>query len=294
MTDLYGQLLILGALPVGSPPNYGHFVFKRQLCCRPAKSVATQHMTAPLRSLNSGRDEYETRLRELFDESDECDKGHLNAEEVQALCSRLQLGRLRDKVVRSLRDRSVEKDKVQYQEFRHVFFALLEELEAQQNKSPRKQTPPNTNEDRPDQSPKAAPKLVLGRKKYGRRSLPITEDFGATPVTKGQDQQQTSPPEGSYSQFLRDLDTNDRSSPSVDKRRRYSGILGVTVDSESSMSSAGTILSRVQAQSIALWPDVRLKSLRSPCCGLATYKNQNQLGRLICPIFCDPGILNSS
>ncbi|KAK3763999.1 hypothetical protein RRG08_004364 [Elysia crispata] len=180
----------------------------------------------PLRSLNSGRDEYETRLRELFDESDESDKGHLNTVEVQALCSRLQLGRLRDRLIRALGERCVDKEKVEYGEFRHVFFALLEELEAQQSKSPRKQ-PQSASEDKPDQSPKATPKLVLGRKQYGRRSLPISEDFGATTVMKSQEQHKSPPPpEGSYSQFLRDLDTNDRSSPSVDvvnkhmKRRR--------------------------------------------------------------------------
>ncbi|GFR75844.1 hypothetical protein ElyMa_002197800 [Elysia marginata] len=72
-------------------------------------------------------------------------------------------------------------------------------------------------EEKPDQSPKAAPKLVLGRKQYGRRSLPIGDDLGGTAVTKSQEQHKSSPtpPEGSYSQFLRDLDTNDRSSPSV-------------------------------------------------------------------------------
>ncbi|GFR75838.1 hypothetical protein ElyMa_002197600 [Elysia marginata] len=68
--------------------------------------------SGPLRSLNSGRDEYETRLKELFDESDESDKGHLNTIEVQALCSRLQLGRLRDRLVRSLGERCVDKDKL--------------------------------------------------------------------------------------------------------------------------------------------------------------------------------------
>ncbi|RUS74562.1 hypothetical protein EGW08_017668 [Elysia chlorotica] len=175
--------------------------------------------SGPLRSLNSGRDEYETRLKELFDESDESDKGHLNTVEVQALCSRLQLGRLRDRLIRALGERCVDKEKVQYTEFRHVFFALLEELEAQQSKSPSKQSQSDT-EDKPDKSPKATPKLVLGRKQYGRRSLPISEDFGATAVMKSQEQHKSPPPpEGSYSQFLRDLDTNDRSSPSVDLKQ---------------------------------------------------------------------------
>ncbi|GFN87136.1 hypothetical protein PoB_001364200 [Plakobranchus ocellatus] len=46
------------------------------------------------------------------------------------------------------------------------------------------------------------------------------------------------------------------------------------VSSESAMRSAGTILSRVRAPQPAPWPDGAPESLRSPCCGLAIYKNQ--------------------
>ncbi|GFO32115.1 hypothetical protein PoB_005862000 [Plakobranchus ocellatus] len=48
--------------------------------------------------------------------------------------------------------------------------------------------------------------------------------------------------------------------------------VGGTVASESALRSAGTLLSRVRAPLPALWPDGGLKSLRSPCCGLAIYK----------------------
>ncbi|GFO03191.1 hypothetical protein PoB_002969600 [Plakobranchus ocellatus] len=44
--------------------------------------------------------------------------------------------------------------------------------------------------------------------------------------------------------------------------------------SESALRSAGTLLSRVRTPPPAPWPDGGPKSLRSPCCGLAIYKNQ--------------------
>ncbi|GFO34364.1 hypothetical protein PoB_006086900 [Plakobranchus ocellatus] len=42
-----------------------------------------------------------------------------------------------------------------------------------------------------------------------------------------------------------------------------------TVDNETALRSAGTILSWVQAPASAPWPDGGPESLRSPCCGLA-------------------------
>ncbi|GFO09171.1 hypothetical protein PoB_003567600 [Plakobranchus ocellatus] len=55
---------------------------------------------------------------------------------------------------------------------------------------------------------------------------------------------------------------------SADKR----GGVGDIVASESALRSAGTLLSRVPASPLAPWPE----SLRSPCCGLAVYKNQTK------------------
>ncbi|GFN95579.1 hypothetical protein PoB_002208500 [Plakobranchus ocellatus] len=51
---------------------------------------------------------------------------------------------------------------------------------------------------------------------------------------------------------------------------------------ESALRSAGTLLSRVRAPPSALRPDGGPKSLRSPCCGLAIYKNPT-LQRTVCP-----------
>ncbi|GFO36993.1 hypothetical protein PoB_006349800 [Plakobranchus ocellatus] len=51
------------------------------------------------------------------------------------------------------------------------------------------------------------------------------------------------------------------------------GGVGSTVACESALRSAGTLLSRVRALLPAPWPDGGPKSLRSPCCGLAIYKN---------------------
>ncbi|GFN77368.1 hypothetical protein PoB_000387400 [Plakobranchus ocellatus] len=49
--------------------------------------------------------------------------------------------------------------------------------------------------------------------------------------------------------------------------------VGGTVVSESSLRSAGTLLSPLQASLLAPWPDEGPKRLTSPCCGLAKYKN---------------------
>ncbi|GFO39174.1 hypothetical protein PoB_006567900 [Plakobranchus ocellatus] len=50
--------------------------------------------------------------------------------------------------------------------------------------------------------------------------------------------------------------------------------VGGSVVSKSALRPAGTLLSQVRAPPPAPQPDGGPKSLRSPCCGLATYKNQ--------------------
>ncbi|GFN82915.1 hypothetical protein PoB_000942100 [Plakobranchus ocellatus] len=49
------------------------------------------------------------------------------------------------------------------------------------------------------------------------------------------------------------------------------------VASESTLRSAGTLLSQVQASPPAPWPDKGHENLRSPFCGLAIHKNQIKL-----------------
>ncbi|GFO19294.1 hypothetical protein PoB_004579900 [Plakobranchus ocellatus] len=43
-----------------------------------------------------------------------------------------------------------------------------------------------------------------------------------------------------------------------------------TLDSKPTLRSIGTLLSQIEAQPLAPWPDGRPESLRSPCCGHAT------------------------
>ncbi|GFN82985.1 hypothetical protein PoB_000949100 [Plakobranchus ocellatus] len=50
---------------------------------------------------------------------------------------------------------------------------------------------------------------------------------------------------------------------------------------ESALRSAETLLSRVQAQPLAFWPDGGPESLRSPCCKLDIHKNQIKLQNTI-------------
>ncbi|GFN76337.1 hypothetical protein PoB_000284300 [Plakobranchus ocellatus] len=62
--------------------------------------------------------------------------------------------------------------------------------------------------------------------------------------------------------------------------------VGGTVASESALRSAGTLLSRVRAPPPTPWPVRGPESLRSPCCGLAIYKNQTK------PTYVGYSILN--
>ncbi|GFO28447.1 hypothetical protein PoB_005495200 [Plakobranchus ocellatus] len=57
------------------------------------------------------------------------------------------------------------------------------------------------------------------------------------------------------------------------RKEANQGGVGSTVACESALRSAGTLLSRVRAPLPAPWPDGGPESLRSPCCGLAVYKN---------------------
>ncbi|GFN91694.1 hypothetical protein PoB_001820000 [Plakobranchus ocellatus] len=54
------------------------------------------------------------------------------------------------------------------------------------------------------------------------------------------------------------------------------GGIGGSVASESALRSAGIFLSRVRAPTTAPWPEGWPENLRSPCCGLALYKNQTR------------------
>ncbi|GFN81170.1 hypothetical protein PoB_000767600, partial [Plakobranchus ocellatus] len=49
--------------------------------------------------------------------------------------------------------------------------------------------------------------------------------------------------------------------------------LSGTVDSESALRFAGTILSWIRAPPLAPWPDGGFEKIASPCSGLAIYKN---------------------
>ncbi|GFO15901.1 hypothetical protein PoB_004240600 [Plakobranchus ocellatus] len=59
--------------------------------------------------------------------------------------------------------------------------------------------------------------------------------------------------------------------------------VGGTVVGESALRSAATLLSGFRAPPLVPGPDGGPKSLISPCCGLAIYKNQNlfMLGKIV-------------
>ncbi|GFO27165.1 hypothetical protein PoB_005367000 [Plakobranchus ocellatus] len=68
----------------------------------------------------------------------------------------------------------------------------------------------------------------------------------------------------------------------------FSGGVGGTVDSESALISAGTLLLRVQAPPLlAPWPDGGPERLRSPCCRQAMYIQPTSIFSIISKRFVE-------
>ncbi|XP_077180197.1 ninein isoform X9 [Paroedura picta] len=116
------------------------------------------------------QDQYEARLKELFDSFDLTGSGSLGREELTDLCHVLHLEEVAPGALQQtlLQDSLLER--VNFDQFKEALILVLSRT--------------LTNEEpfeEPDSSPEAQPKYIKGGKRYGRRSLPEfqepSEDF---------------------------------------------------------------------------------------------------------------------
>ncbi|XP_030340730.1 ninein isoform X5 [Strigops habroptila] len=120
------------------------------------------------------QDQYEARLKELFDSFDSRGTGSLGQEELTDLCHVLHL----EEVAPALQQTLLQDNllgRVHFDQFKEALILILSRT--------------LSNEERfqePDSSPEAQPKYIKGGKRYGRRSLPefqeSVEDFAEVTV----------------------------------------------------------------------------------------------------------------
>ncbi|XP_041131626.1 ninein-like isoform X4 [Polyodon spathula] len=112
-------------------------------------------------------DEYEVRLKELFDGFDCSGLGSLCQEELSDLCQALHLEEVAPALLRELVQEGSPSDRVHFEQFKDALINVLSTTLGGQPSS-------EENSQEPDSS-QANPKFVKDGKRYGRRSLP---EFG--------------------------------------------------------------------------------------------------------------------
>ncbi|XP_056401171.1 ninein isoform X2 [Hyla sarda] len=110
------------------------------------------------------QDQYEARLKELFDSFDSTGTGSLGQEELTDLCHMLQL----EEVAPSLQQALLQDNPLGRIHFDQFKEALIDALSSTLTS---KETCPQ-----PDCSPEAQPKYIKDGKRYGRRSVPELQD----------------------------------------------------------------------------------------------------------------------
>ncbi|XP_009646926.1 ninein isoform X2 [Egretta garzetta] len=120
------------------------------------------------------QDQYEARLKELFDSFDSTGTGSLGQEELTDLCHMLHLEEVAPALQQTLLQGNLL-GRVHFDQFKEALILILS------------RTLPNEKHfQEPDSSPEAQPKYIKGGKRYGRRSLPefqeSVEDFAEVTV----------------------------------------------------------------------------------------------------------------
>ncbi|XP_039923682.1 ninein isoform X5 [Hirundo rustica] len=120
------------------------------------------------------QDQYEARLKELFDSFDSTGTGSLGQEELADLCHMLHL----EEVAPALRQTLLQGNllgRVHFEQFKEALILILSRTLSNEE-----------HFQEPDSSPEAQPKYIKGGKRYGRRSLPefreSVEDFAEVTV----------------------------------------------------------------------------------------------------------------
>ncbi|XP_075048359.1 ninein isoform X2 [Mixophyes fleayi] len=126
------------------------------------------------------QDQYEARLKELFDSFDTTGTGSLGQEELTDLCHMLQL----EEVAPSLQQALLQDHllgRVHFDQFKEALIDALSNTLSNKENGPE-----------PDCSPEAQPKYIKDGKRYGRRSVPELQDsleeFDEETVIKPEDE----------------------------------------------------------------------------------------------------------
>ncbi|XP_010578076.1 PREDICTED: ninein isoform X2 [Haliaeetus leucocephalus] len=120
------------------------------------------------------QDQYEARLKELFDSFDSTGTGSLGQEELTDLCHVLHLEEVAPALQQTLLQGNVL-GRVHFDQFKEALILILSRTLSNEE-----------HFQEPDSSPEAQPKYIKGGKRYGRRSLPefqeSVEDFAEVTV----------------------------------------------------------------------------------------------------------------
>lgn len=119
-------------------------------------------MTPPERLMDGARDQYEERLKEVFESFDGSGLGSLSSEELSDLCQALQLEEnTLNTLLHTLLDDHITA-RVDFEQFKDALILVLSSTNTNDQEECLKQ---------PD-SPEVQPRFVKGSKRYGRRSAP--------------------------------------------------------------------------------------------------------------------------
>ncbi|XP_063999191.1 ninein isoform X3 [Pogoniulus pusillus] len=120
------------------------------------------------------QDQYEARLKELFDSFDSTGTGSLGQEELTDLCHMLHLEEVAPALQQTLLQGNLL-GRVHFDQFKEALILILSRTLSNEE-----------HFQEPDSSPEAQPKYIRGGKRYGRRSLPefpeAVEDFAEVTV----------------------------------------------------------------------------------------------------------------
>ncbi|KAL5008506.1 hypothetical protein ScPMuIL_014087 [Solemya velum] len=123
-------------------------------------------------AMSQSEDEYMSQLQDVFDSCDEGRTGSLGRNQLMELFQKLQLEEYTKDILPQLL-RSEADRQVSFNEFKDVFVKLLCQIMADQDGS----LPSRSNTPSPvislDEASAVSPKLIMGNKRYGRRSKPL-------------------------------------------------------------------------------------------------------------------------
>uniref|UniRef100_A0A8B9FGN3 Ninein n=1 Tax=Amazona collaria TaxID=241587 RepID=A0A8B9FGN3_9PSIT len=158
------------------------------------------------------QDQYEARLKELFDSFDSTGTGSLGQEELTDLCHVLHL----EEVAPALQQTLLQDNllgRVHFDQFKEALILILSRTLSNE-----------AHFQEPDSSPEAQPKYIKGGKRYGRRSLPefqeSVEDFAEVTVIEPLSEE-ACPPHIASSGCEEWMDGNQSSSPLFPGQLRF-------------------------------------------------------------------------